>query len=161
MKAIIPLSSDPKTLKRQPQNAHVPVNAIGASRLKFLGTPMVPKFAETKAEYVMQKIAISQDLFHRASRKAIEVAKLNRGNPMVQGKKIKQALIFSGEGLRRALDNMKATGMIKGAKKDMPSFTSQDRDPKAKEVYRALKRDHPGYSAGKKARIAESVVNKS
>ena len=43
----------------------------------------------------------------------------------------------------------------------MPSFLNQDRDPKAKEVYRALKHEHPEYSAGKKARIAESVANKS
>ena len=160
MKAIIPLSSDPKTLKRQPQNPHVHVNAIGASRLKFMGTTDTPKFAEaTKAEHIMQKIAISQDLLHRASNKAIEVAKANRDNPMIAGKKIIQALRFSGEGAQRALDNIKA--MTKKAKKDMPSFTAQDRDPKAKEVYRALKRDHPEYSAGKKARIAESVANKS
>jgi hypothetical protein len=51
--------------------------------------------------------------------------------------------------------------MEKMAKKDMPSFLNQDRDPKAKEVYRALKHEHPEYSAGKKARIAESVANKS
>ena len=50
--------------------------------------------------------------------------------------------------------------LSKLAKKDMPSFLDQDRDPKAKEVYRALKREHPEYSAGKKARIAESVANK-
>jgi len=32
--------------------------------------------------------------------------------------------------------------------RDMPSFTSQDRPAKVKEIYRALKRDHPGMSAG-------------
>jgi hypothetical protein len=56
----------------------------------------------------------------------------------------------------------KATAILeKLAKKDMPSFLKQDRDPKAKEVYRALKKEHPEYSAGKKARIAESVANKA
>lgn len=34
------------------------------------------------------------------------------------------------------------------------SFTKQDRPAKVKEIYRALKRDHPGMSAEKKARIA-------
>jgi len=49
--------------------------------------------------------------------------------------------------------------MYKIAKRNMPSFTSQNRDPKAKEVYRALKRDHPRWPAGKKARIAEAAAN--
>lgn len=46
-------------------------------------------------------------------------------------------------------------------KKDMPSFTKQHRREKAKEVYRALKREHPEYSAGKKARIAEATADKT
>ena len=45
----------------------------------------------------------------------------------------------------------------KSAKKDMPSFTSQDRPAKVKEIYRALKRDHPNWPAGKKARIASAA----
>lgn len=64
--------------------------------------------------------------------------------------------------------DMQKMGMLKAAQdylkkfaKDMPHFEDQDRDPKAKEVYHALKRDHPEYSAGKKARIAESVANKT
>lgn len=40
---------------------------------------------------------------------------------------------------------------------DMPPFLDQDRPTKVKEVYRALKRDHPEYSAEKKARIANSA----
>lgn len=39
-------------------------------------------------------------------------------------------------------------------KRDMPSFLSQDRPAKVKEIYRALKRDHPGMPAAMKARIA-------
>lgn len=42
----------------------------------------------------------------------------------------------------------------KTAKRDMPSFTSQDRPKKVKEIYRALKRDHPDMPAEMKARIA-------
>jgi len=42
----------------------------------------------------------------------------------------------------------------KRAKKDMPSFTEQDRPKKVKEIYRALKRDHPNMPAAEKARIA-------
>lgn len=40
------------------------------------------------------------------------------------------------------------------AKHDMPPFTSQDRPEKVKEIYRALKRDHPDMPAEVKARIA-------
>jgi len=43
----------------------------------------------------------------------------------------------------------------------MPHFTDQNRDPKAKEVYRSLKREHPGWPAGKKARIAEAAANEA
>ena len=42
----------------------------------------------------------------------------------------------------------------KTAKKDMPSFTSQDRPESVKKIYRALKRDHPEMPAEMKARIA-------
>jgi hypothetical protein len=38
--------------------------------------------------------------------------------------------------------------------RDMPSFTRQDRPAKVKEIYRALKRDHPTMPAEMKARIA-------
>lgn len=40
---------------------------------------------------------------------------------------------------------------------DMPPFLSQNRSKKVKEIYRALRRDHPEYSAGKKARIANAM----
>jgi hypothetical protein len=46
------------------------------------------------------------------------------------------------------------------AERDMPPFLEQDRPAKAKEVYRALKRDHPTMDAGKKARIANAVAKK-
>lgn len=39
-------------------------------------------------------------------------------------------------------------------------FTEQHHPKKVKEVYRALKREHPEYSAGKKARIANYVGKK-
>lgn len=42
----------------------------------------------------------------------------------------------------------------KEAKKDMPGFTAQDRPKKVKDVYRALKREHPDMPAEMKARIA-------
>ena len=48
----------------------------------------------------------------------------------------------------------------KKAKKDMPGFTEQDRPKKVKEIYSALKRDHPEYPAGKKARIASTAGKK-
>jgi hypothetical protein len=40
---------------------------------------------------------------------------------------------------------------------DMPPFLKQDRPAKVKEIYRALRREHPEYSAEKKARIAASM----
>jgi len=40
------------------------------------------------------------------------------------------------------------------AAKDMPSFTAQDRPKKVKEIYKAIKREHPGMPAEMKARIA-------
>jgi hypothetical protein len=46
----------------------------------------------------------------------------------------------------------------KEAAKNLPPFLSQNRPEKVKKVYRALKRDHPGYSAKKKARIASSMA---
>jgi hypothetical protein len=38
------------------------------------------------------------------------------------------------------------------------AFEKQDRPKKAKEVFHALKEEHPEYSAGKKARIANAVA---
>ena len=40
------------------------------------------------------------------------------------------------------------------AKKDMPDFIKQDRPKKVKEIYKALKKDHPEMPAAMKARIA-------
>ncbi len=44
--------------------------------------------------------------------------------------------------------------LIEKIARDMPSFTKQDRPAKVKEIYRALKRDHPEMPASMKARIA-------
>ena len=101
MRALIPFSSDPKTLKK-PQ----------LHPFKVLGGP-------------------------RAKRKMFGVAK--------QWDKY-------GEKAKAILEKI--------SKKDMPAFTDQDRPAKVKEIYLALKRDHPGWPAGKKARIAESTYNK-
>ena len=40
------------------------------------------------------------------------------------------------------------------AARDMPPFTKQDRPKKTKDIYTAVKREHPGMPAEKKARIA-------
>jgi hypothetical protein len=45
--------------------------------------------------------------------------------------------------------------------KHMPHFEDQHRPAKAKEVFHALKKEHPEYSAGKKARIANAMANKT
>lgn len=44
--------------------------------------------------------------------------------------------------------------MPKEAKKDMPGFMEQDRPAKVKEIYSAIKREHPDMPAEMKARIA-------
>lgn len=44
--------------------------------------------------------------------------------------------------------------LIEKIARKMPSFTKQDRPAKVKEIYRALKRDHPEMPASMKARIA-------
>ena len=49
----------------------------------------------------------------------------------------------------------------KDAKKDMPGFTEQDRPAEVKNIYRALKREHPGMPAEMKARIASRRGSKS
>jgi hypothetical protein len=41
---------------------------------------------------------------------------------------------------------------------DMPPFLEQNRPAKVKEIYKALRRDHPEYPAEKKARIASSMA---
>lgn len=53
----------------------------------------------------------------------------------------------------------KKASFIDKMAKHMPHFEDQDRPEKAKEVFHALKEEHPEYSAGKKARIANAVAN--
>jgi len=53
-----------------------------------------------------------------------------------------------------ALGAMAAQLRVIKQAKDMPSFTEQDRPEKTKDIYRALKREHPEMSAEMKARIA-------
>lgn len=55
------------------------------------------------------------------------------------------------KGARTALQTI-----LKSAAKDMPGFLEQDRPKKVKEIYKALKREHPDMPAGQKARIASS-----
>jgi hypothetical protein len=57
--------------------------------------------------------------------------------------------------LMQEYGKLAAERVVKEARK-MPHFTDQHRPAKVKEIYRALKRDHPEYSAGKKARIGSS-----
>ena len=59
--------------------------------------------------------------------------------------------------VEEAIDHM----LPKEAKKDMPGFTEQDRPEKVKDIYRALKHEHPGMPAEMKARIASRKGKKS
>jgi hypothetical protein len=47
-----------------------------------------------------------------------------------------------------------------GKEKKAEHFVEQDHPAKVKEIYQALEKEHPEYSAGKKARIANSTFNK-
>lgn len=60
---------------------------------------------------------------------------------------LKEATQLVGKALQKESELAKAAG-------DMPPFTEQDRPEKVKDIYRALKRDHPDMPAEKKARIA-------
>lgn len=66
---------------------------------------------------------------------------------------ITNALMLSQPEVEASIDRQ----LQKRAKRDLPSFTDQDRPKKVKEIYRALKRDHPDWPAGKKARIASAA----
>lgn len=70
-------------------------------------------------------------------------------------------LIYGGHKLRH---HLKHKGLTKSASKkdhDMPHFLDQDRPAKVKEIYKSLKRDHPGMPAEVKARIAARKGKKS
>lgn len=56
--------------------------------------------------------------------------------------------------VEESIDRLAGAEIEKAAKRDMPAFTEQDRPAKVKEIYRALKREHPGMPAEMKARIA-------
>jgi len=75
-----------------------------------------------------------------------------KGWPMKHLKEIEEIEGDNIGKLRKTMTEKKA--------KDMPHFTDQDRPKKVKEIYRALKRDHPNMPAGKKARIASAAAKK-
>lgn len=81
-------------------------------------------------------------------------------HPVLRGALYAGGLSTGGLGTRAAVDayrNEKYKQSLDKTATDMPSFLSQDRPEKVKEIYRALKREHPEYSAGKKARIANAM----
>jgi hypothetical protein len=63
--------------------------------------------------------------------------------------------IAGGAAVTHGIHKLKKAARKLMKKKAMP-FLEQDRPAKVKEIYRALERDHPEYSAEKKARIASS-----
>ena len=75
-----------------------------------------------------------------------------RGKP----KKVKTFPTRLGKKIRVKKAEEEKKDKKKDGKKDMPDFLDQDRPEKVKEIYKALKREHPEYSAGKKARIANA-----
>lgn len=81
-------------------------------------------------------------------------------HPILRGALYAGGLSTGGLGTRAAVDayrNEKYKQSLNKTAADMPPFLRQDRPEKVKEIYRALKREHPEYSAGKKARIANAM----
>jgi hypothetical protein len=81
-----------------------------------------------------------------------------KAHPTLRGALYAGGLSAGGLLTRAGVDTYRT--MLSDAPKEasnMPSFLSQDRPEKVKEIYRALKREHPEYSAGKKARIANAM----
>jgi len=66
---------------------------------------------------------------------------------------LRTAAWMGGDALRN-YENL--GGKYKTAEKDMPPFLEQDRPKKVKEIYSAIKREHPEMPSGMKARIASS-----
>jgi len=78
------------------------------------------------------------------------------GTPSPRAKKIMGAVtkaVIIGDRAVRAGKKLLKTSSTKEAR-DMPPFLEQDRPAKVKEIYSALKRDHPDMPAEMKARIA-------
>jgi hypothetical protein len=65
----------------------------------------------------------------------------------------KMASLRKAEVLSLLYKHASTLGLFKEAK-DMPHFTEQDRPEKVKDIYKALKREHPDMPAEMKARIA-------
>jgi hypothetical protein len=81
-------------------------------------------------------------------------------HPVLRGALYAGGLSTGGLGTRAAVDayrNEKYKQSLDKTAADMPPFLQQDRPDKVKEIYRALKREHPEYSAEKKARIANAM----
>jgi hypothetical protein len=214
--SIIPFSSNPKTLKRQPRSglSSMAISGISSSRKDWAGpnwdsgkfaearpvlnvmkglTKADPKTLKTVKETAKPPKVILELLGKKAGFHGIPIPKnLQRGAkeleitgiPGLKINKIGDQLYYKiiklpsdaktsvedvfGAQHRKSVvgggwskhAKYPCIGQEKKAKHDMPSFTKQDRPAKVKEIYRALKRDHPEMPAGKKARIAESTYNK-
>lgn len=83
-----------------------------------------------------------------------------KSHPVLRGALYAGGLSAGGLGTRALVDayrNEQYKNSLNKTAEDMPPFLEQDRPEKVKEIYRALKREHPEYSAGKKARIANAM----
>lgn len=65
-----------------------------------------------------------------------------------------QARLDTAAGRKKRLNQVYAKQKKQNQAHDMPSYTEQDRPKKSKEIYSALKREHPEMPAEMKARIA-------
>lgn len=90
------------------------------------------------------------------NRGEISPATVREWDKATKGKKLPQHVKKAAE-LGFALGYSAFAPAIEKAARKMPHFTSQKRPEKVKDVYKAIKREHPGMPAATKARIASRV----
>ena len=121
----------------------------------------------TKAEIVLNKLADTDlnkanDIRSYIATSAKETKQTGNIEPYARMSKgiqaAKQHPLITNSELRNFKQlKLSLTPLLKNANKH---FTEQHRPKKVKEIYSAIKREHPGYSAGKKARIANATYDK-
>ena len=172
MNILKPFASNPKTLKRQPTGSFKPISALGAGRQEI----GVDKLAMTRADIIMAKVAkvLSTGAREHISKKNFAIPeKKNENNPAGEGgypipdkahaRNALARVSQHGSPAEKAKVRAKVHAKYPGigeekTAKHMPHFEDQNRPAKAKKVFHALKNEHPEYSAGKKARIANAVA---
>jgi hypothetical protein len=122
--------------------------AISSKAMDLLNTDMPKIVSRHLAEGTLARAGQA-----RYEQQSAEVAKTLSQKKISPRTALGMRSVYTKEG---SVMNLETNVFNKLAK----AFTSQHRPAKVKEIYNALKREHPEYSAGKKARIANSAYDK-